>query len=149
MSIDIGSSPASTSFSTPQFSTIGVRTGGGNANFYDEMPLLEELGINTKQIWNKTASISNPFRVKADLHEDVDLSGPFLFLMAFRLFLITRWKKLHFRIILGWVTVASLFLYVVLNMLVRLCKWADVTMKVSKGGGGVDSAVTDPVERCG
>ncbi|CAI9296223.1 unnamed protein product [Lactuca saligna] len=49
--------------------------GSGSANFDDEPPLLEELGINTKQIWNKTASILNPFRVKADLHEDADLSG--------------------------------------------------------------------------
>ncbi|KAL8242111.1 hypothetical protein R6Q59_012413 [Mikania micrantha] len=116
MSFDIGSSPASTSFSTPQFGTIGAGTGGGSANFDDELPLLEELGINTKQIWNKTASILNPFRVKADLHEDADLSGPFLFLMAFGLFQLLA-GKLHFGIILGWVTVASLFLYVVFNML--------------------------------
>lgn len=119
MSFDIGSSPASTSFSTPQFGTIGGGGGGsgtGGVNFDDEPPLLEELGINTKQIWNKTASILNPFRVKADLHEDADLSGPFLFLMAFGLFQLLA-GKLHFGIILGWVTVASLFLYVVFNML--------------------------------
>ncbi|XP_024991153.1 protein YIPF5 homolog [Cynara cardunculus var. scolymus] len=114
MSFDIGSSPASTSFSTPQFGSIG--SGSASANFDDEPPLLEELGINTKQIWNKTASILNPFRVKADLHEDADLSGPFLFLMAFGLFQLLA-GKLHFGIILGWVTVASLFLYVVFNML--------------------------------
>ncbi|KAI3792856.1 hypothetical protein L2E82_06747 [Cichorium intybus] len=64
MSFDIGSSPASISFSSPQFgSTIGG--GGSSANFDNEPPLLEELGINTKQIWNKTASILNPFRVKS------------------------------------------------------------------------------------
>ncbi|KAI3816868.1 hypothetical protein L1987_10652 [Smallanthus sonchifolius] len=61
-------------------------------------------------------SILNPFRVKADLHEDADLSGPFLFLMAFGLFQLLA-GKLHFGIILRWVTVASLFLYVVFNML--------------------------------
>ncbi|KAK1416570.1 hypothetical protein QVD17_32361 [Tagetes erecta] len=118
MSFDIGSSPASTSFSTPQFGNIGSSGAGigGSANFDDEPPLLEELGINTKQIWNKTVSILNPFRVKPDLHEDADLSGPFLFLMAFGLFQLLA-GKLHFGIILGWVTVASLFLYVVFNML--------------------------------
>ncbi|XP_071698698.1 uncharacterized protein [Rutidosis leptorrhynchoides] len=116
MSFDIGSSPASTSFTTPQFGTISSGGGGGSANFDDEPPLLEELGINTKQIWNKTASILNPIRVKSDLHEDADLSGPFLFLMAFGLFQLLA-GKLHFGIILGWVTVASLFLYVVFNML--------------------------------
>ncbi|KAJ0582969.1 putative Yip1 domain-containing protein [Helianthus annuus] len=104
MSFDIGSSPAS----TPQFT--------GSTNFDGEPPLLEELGINTKQIWHKTLSVLNPFRVKPDLHEQADLSGPFLFLMAFGLFQLVA-GKLHFGIILGWVTVASLFLYVVFNML--------------------------------
>lgn len=116
MSFDIGSAAASTSFSTPQFSNnIGIGSGSGTG-FEDEPPLLEELGINTKQIWNKTISILNPFRVKPDLHEDADLSGPFLFLMAFGLFQLLA-GKLHFGIILGWVTVASLFLYIVFNML--------------------------------
>lgn len=115
MSFDVGSAAASTSFSAPQYasSTIG---GGGGFGFEDEPPLLEELGINTKQIYQKTISILNPFRVKADLHEDADLSGPFLFLMAFGLFQLLA-GKLHFGILLGWVTVASLFLYVVFNML--------------------------------
>ncbi|KAJ0896930.1 hypothetical protein HanRHA438_Chr08g0340041 [Helianthus annuus] len=97
MSFDIGSSPASTSFSTPQFTNI---SGTGSTNFDDEPPLLEELGINTKQIWHKTLSILNPFRVKPDLHEQADLSGPFLFLMAFGLFQLLA-GKLHFGIILG------------------------------------------------
>ncbi|KAJ0829046.1 hypothetical protein HanLR1_Chr00c0046g0698931 [Helianthus annuus] len=106
MSFDIGSSPASTNISS----------GTGSTNFDDEPPFLEELGINTKQIWHKTLSILNPFRVKPDLHEEADLSGPFLFLMAFGWFQLLA-GKLHFGIILGWATVASLFLYVVFNML--------------------------------
>ncbi|CAH9065706.1 unnamed protein product [Cuscuta europaea] len=114
MSFDIGSAPASTSFSTPQFAP--TTTSGGSTGFEDEAPLLEELGINTKQIYQKTLSILNPFRVKADLHEDADLSGPFLFLMAFGLFQLLA-GKFHFGIILGWVVMASVFLYVVFNML--------------------------------
>ncbi|KAL2555635.1 Integral membrane Yip1 family protein [Forsythia ovata] len=114
MSFDVNSAAASTSFSTPQFpSTISA---GGATGFEDELPLLEELGINTKQIYQKTISILNPFRINAHLHEDADLSGPFLFLMAFGLFQLLA-GKLHFGIILGWVTVASLFLYIVFNML--------------------------------
>ncbi|WMV53626.1 hypothetical protein MTR67_047011 [Solanum verrucosum] len=115
MSFDIGSAAASTSFSTPQFASTTIG-GGGSTGFEDEPPLLEELGINTKQIYQKTISIMNPFRVKADLHEDADLSGPFIFLMAFGLFQLLA-GKLHFGIILGWVIMASLFLYVVFNML--------------------------------
>ncbi|CAH9113506.1 unnamed protein product [Cuscuta epithymum] len=114
MSFDIGSAPASTSFSTPQFAPTTIS--GGSTGFEDEAPLLEELGINTKQIYQKTLSILNPFRVKADLHEDADLSGPFLFLMAFGLFQLLA-GKFHFGIILGWVVMASVFLYVVFNML--------------------------------
>ncbi|PIA28298.1 hypothetical protein AQUCO_07200153v1 [Aquilegia coerulea] len=121
MSFEIGSTVPSTSFHTPVFgnnSNIGIGGGGigGIGGFEDELPLLEELGINTRQIWRKTTSILNPFRINANLHEDADLSGPFLFLMAFGLFQLLA-GKLHFGIILGWVTVASLFLYVVFNML--------------------------------
>ncbi|KAL1559506.1 Integral membrane Yip1 family protein [Salvia divinorum] len=109
LSFDVNSAAASTSFSAmPHFPS--------SASFDDEPPLLEELGINTKQIYQKTISILNPFRINHHLHEDADLSGPFLFLMAFGLFQLLA-GKLHFGIILGWVTMASVFLYVVFNML--------------------------------
>ncbi|XP_042399426.1 protein YIPF5 homolog [Zingiber officinale] len=117
MSFDIGSTTASSSFSAPVYaSSSGVGSLSVSGSFEDEPPLLEELGINTRQIWRKTLSIMNPFRVNPNLHEDGDLSGPFLFLMAFGLFQLLA-GKFHFGIILGWVTVASLFLYVVFNML--------------------------------
>ncbi|KAJ6796852.1 putative protein YIPF5-like protein [Iris pallida] len=111
MSFDIGSGsgPASSSsFSSP--------INSGAAFFDEEPPLLEELGINTRQIWSKTTSILNPFRPNPSLHSDADLSGPFLLLMAFGLFQLLA-GKLHFGIILGWVTVCSLFIYLVFNML--------------------------------
>lgn len=106
MSFDVGSAAAATSFPAPQF---GGNTIGIGSNFDDEPPLLEELGINTKQIWNKTVSILNPFRVNPNLHEDADLSGPFLFLMSFGLFQLLA-GKIHFGIILGWVIVAAFVL---------------------------------------
>lgn len=115
MSFDIGSSSASSSFSGPVFAG-NIYAPGGASFFEEEPPLLEELGINTRQIWRKTKSILNPIRVNANLHEDADLSGPFLFLMAFGLFQLLA-GKLHFGIILGWVTVVAFFLYVVFNML--------------------------------
>ncbi|XP_061337342.1 uncharacterized protein LOC133284357 [Gastrolobium bilobum] len=113
MSFDIGS--ATTSFPAPQFGSGS--SSKSISNFDDEPPLLEELGINTKQIWNKTTSILNPFRVaKPNLHEEADLSGPVLLVMAFGLFQLLA-GKIHFGIILGWVTVSALFVYVVFNML--------------------------------
>ncbi|TKY53489.1 YIPF5 protein [Spatholobus suberectus] len=89
------------------------------STFYDdEPPLLEELGINTKQIWRKTTLILNPLRVANtnDIRDDADLSGPVLLLMSFGLFQLPA-GKIHFGVILGWVTVSALFLYVVFNML--------------------------------
>ncbi|XP_074556449.1 uncharacterized protein LOC141812303 [Curcuma longa] len=108
--------PASSSFSAPVYpSSSGVGSLSISGSFEDKPPLLEELGINTRQIWWKTLSIMNPFRVNPNLHEDGDLVGPFLFPMAFGLFQFLA-GKFHFGIILGWVIVASLFLYVVFNM---------------------------------
>lgn len=113
MSFDIGSAQPSSSFSTaPVFSSGTISSG----NFDEEAPLLEELGINTRHIWRKTVSILFPFRLKANLHEDADLSGPFLYLMTFGLFQLLA-GKFHFGIILGWVTISALFIYVVFNML--------------------------------
>ncbi|XP_015866504.1 uncharacterized protein LOC107404071 [Ziziphus jujuba] len=111
MSFDVGSSAPPSTTTTTSFNTPIV-----SSSFDEEPPLLEELGINTKQIWTKTISILNPFRINPDLHEDADLSGPFLFLLAFGLFQLLA-GKIHFGIILGWVTVSAIFLYVVFNML--------------------------------
>ncbi|KAL5976360.1 hypothetical protein ACLOJK_020691 [Asimina triloba] len=112
MSFDIGSAASSSSaaFSAPVY---GAAIG---SSFDDEPPLLEELGIDTRQIWRKTTSILNPFRIDPAIHEEADLSGPFLFVTAFGLFQLLA-GKLQFGIILGWLIVSSLFLYVVFNML--------------------------------
>lgn len=87
-----------------------------NGFFEDEPPLLEELGINTSHITRKTLSILNPIRLNADLYDDADLSGPFVFFMLFGLFQLLG-GKVHFGVILGWLAVASIFLYFVFNML--------------------------------
>jgi hypothetical protein len=75
-----------------------------------------ELGINPNQIMKKTMTVLNPFRVNPDLHEDADLSGPFIFCMLFGLCQLLG-GKFHFGIILGWTSLSSLFLYVVFNLL--------------------------------
>ncbi|XP_028768381.1 protein YIPF5-like [Neltuma alba] len=113
-SFDVGSA-APTPFASSEFGSISGND-SSNTTVIDEPPLLEELGINTRQIWSKTSSILNPVRINPNLHDDADLSGPFLLLMAFGLFQLLA-GKIHFGIILGWVTVAALFLYVVFNML--------------------------------
>ena len=61
-------------------------------------------------------SILNPFKMNTTLHEDPDLSGPFMFCMLFGLCQLLS-GKVHFGVILGWTSVASMFLYMVYNLL--------------------------------
>jgi hypothetical protein len=75
-----------------------------------------ELGINISQILKRTRTVLNPFRINPDLHEDADLSGPIMFCMLFGLCQLLA-GKVHFGVILGWMTLASLFLYMVFNLL--------------------------------
>ncbi|EOA23276.1 hypothetical protein CARUB_v10017890mg [Capsella rubella] len=90
--------------------------GGGSASFEDEEPLLDELGIHPDQIWRKTRSILNPFRINQTVHKDSDLSGPIFLYLALCLFQLLG-GKIQFGVILGWVVVSSIFLYIVFNML--------------------------------
>ncbi|BBN07604.1 protein YIPF5/7 [Marchantia polymorpha subsp. ruderalis] len=113
MNFDLGST--SNSVPPPRVSYGGGGAGGFGA-FEDEPPLLEELGINVPQIIRKTLTVLNPLRINPDLHEDADLSGPFMFCMLFGLCQLLA-GKFHFGIILGWTSLASLFLYVVFNLL--------------------------------
>ncbi|CAM6099825.1 unnamed protein product [Calypogeia fissa] len=115
MSFDLGST---SSVPPPRVSSYGVGGGGGGGfgAFEDEPPLLEELGINIHQIVRKTMTVLNPFRINPDLHEDADLSGPFIFCMLFGLCQLLG-GKFHFGIILGWTSLASIFLYIVFNLL--------------------------------
>ncbi len=50
------------------------------------------------------------------LHEDADFAGPFIFCMLFGLCQLLA-GKLHFGVILGWTSLASLYVYMVLNLL--------------------------------
>ncbi|XP_018717815.2 protein YIPF5 homolog [Eucalyptus grandis] len=118
MSFDIGSA-TSTAASTIYGGPIGGGGGGGpsgSANFDDEEPLLDELGIHPEQIWRKTRSILNPFRVNPAVHTDSDLSGPIILYLSLCLFQLLA-GKIQFGVILGWIVVSSMFLYVVFNML--------------------------------
>lgn len=75
-----------------------------------------ELGINVGQITQKMLNILNPFRINPSLHEEADLSGPFLFCVLFGLAQLLS-GKVHFGVILGWTSIASVFLYLVYNLL--------------------------------
>jgi hypothetical protein len=55
----------------------------------DELPILEELGINLPHIWKKTLSVLNPFRkIDEESLKDNDLAGPLFFALLLGLFLL-------------------------------------------------------------
>nr|XP_024358849.1 protein YIPF5 homolog [Physcomitrium patens] len=112
MSFDLGDVSAS---APPRMSSMGY-SGGGFGAFEDEPPLLEELGISIPQITGRTLTVLNPFQINPDPHEDADLSGPIIFYMLFGLCQLIG-GKVHFGVILGWTTLASIYLYIVFNLL--------------------------------
>lgn len=87
------------------------------SDFDDELPLLEELGINFDHIWEKTLSVLNPFKI-TDSHimDDTDLTGPLLFCLAFGGFLLLH-GKVQFGYIYGFSVLGCLSMYIVLNLM--------------------------------
>jgi len=92
------------------------RAGGyGGTEDEDEAPLLEELGVDPKQIYRRTIGVLHPF--KQEDTSDEDLAGPLLFCLVMgALHLLAG--KLHFGYILGWSTLASLAMYWLLNQII-------------------------------
>jgi len=80
----------------------------------DEPPLLEELGVDPKQIYRRTMGVIHPFRIEDS--SDEDLAGPLLFCLIMGAFNLLA-GKLHFGYILGWSTLASLSMYWLLNQI--------------------------------
>lgn len=63
----------------------------GDASFEDELPLLEELGINFGHIKMKTVSVLTPFRrLDPSIINDNDLTGAIIFgfILGFTLLLV-------------------------------------------------------------
>ncbi|KAI4310546.1 hypothetical protein MLD38_035517 [Melastoma candidum] len=112
LSFDIGNAASSATIYSGN-----LPTSSSAASFDEEEPLLDELGIHPEQIWRKTKSILNPFRVNTTVHhQNSDLSGPILFYLSLCLFQLLS-GKIQFGVVLGWIVVSSIFLYIVFNML--------------------------------
>ncbi|EGG15312.1 Yip1 domain-containing protein [Cavenderia fasciculata] len=86
-------------------------------SFDDELPLLEELGINFDHIRSKTLSVLNPFK-KIDSHimDDTDLGGPIFFDLVLG-FSSLMSGKVQFGYIYGLGLIGCLAMYVVLNLM--------------------------------
>ena len=103
--------------------------GGGGAPRYDddfdnEPPLLEELGINLRDVVAKSRAVLNPVKTNAHAFEDNDLSGPVMYILAMSVCHLLR-GKLHFGILLGWSFVACV-----------VASWC--TSMIAGPGAGVD-----------
>jgi hypothetical protein len=70
--------------------TYAAQFDSGSTSFEDEPPLLEELGINFRHIFQKTLAVLTPFRkMDSSLHiSDDDLAGPLVFASLFAAFLL-------------------------------------------------------------
>ena len=83
----------------------------------EELPLLEELGINFDHIFKKTKSVLNPFATPdASIRDDVDLAGPLVFCLAFACSLLLL-GKIHFGYVYGIVTLGTIGMYGLLNLM--------------------------------
>ncbi|KFD51991.1 hypothetical protein M514_07123 [Trichuris suis] len=85
----------------------------------DELPLLEELGINFEHIGQKTLSVLNPFK-EADpsVVNDCDLAGPFVFALLFGSTLLLH-GKLQFGYIYGVGVIGCVGLFILLNLMTQ------------------------------
>ena len=99
----------------------GFGFGGGHdrapsfTSVEDEPPLLEELGVDPRQIYRRTMGVLHPFKVEDT--SDEDLAGPLLFCLIMGTMNLLA-GKLHFGYILGWSTLASLGMYWLLNQII-------------------------------
>ena len=83
----------------------------------EELPLLEELGIDPDAILQKTLNVLNPLRrTDPAILNDTDLAGPLAFCLAFGSLLLLS-GKVHFGYIYGIGLLGCLGLYGLLNLM--------------------------------
>ena len=125
-----GSSNVDLSGSMGSGSSSSNGGGGDGSPFDDEAPLLEELGINFRDIWSKTLAVSIPFRPMPTLAEDdADLAGPLVFCLLLGTCLLLT-GKVHFGYIYGFGLIGCLIMYVILNLMSDEAISVDRTMSI-------------------
>ena len=87
-----------------------------SSSFEEDLPLLEELGINPKDIWQRTLSVSLPFFPLPTNDDSSDLAGPFCFCLLLGGLLLLH-GKVHFGYIYGFGATSCLLLYLLLNLM--------------------------------
>lgn len=88
-----------------------------NEDFDNELPLLEELGINIDHITLKTKAIMTPLKAPdSHLYDDTDMAGPLCFALLLGVTLMLT-GKLHFGYIYGFGVFGCLALSGVVNLM--------------------------------
>lgn len=83
----------------------------------DEVPLLEELGINFEHIYRKTICVLNPVLKPDDsIINDADLSGPLVFGIAYGFSLLLH-GKIQFGYVYGLSVLGCVCMYSLLNLM--------------------------------
>lgn len=112
---------------TPAYTTQSTNSGSFSSNVFessgaeeDELPLLEELGINFDHIWKKTRIVlkvgSGSDNDLQHILDDTDLAGPLFFCLSLGCFLLLT-GKIHFGYIYGFGVVGCLLMYLILNLM--------------------------------
>ena len=93
-------------------------TEGKNNNEEDEeeLPLLEELGINPQNIKNKIIGVITLKRIDKKFLEDSDMAGPLLIFLLFAFSLVLQYK-INFGYIYGISLFGSILLFLLLNLM--------------------------------
>ena len=85
-------------------------------NEEEEIPLLEELGINPQNIKNKIISIITLKRIDKKFLEESDMGGPFLIILIFAFSLVLQYKTC-FGYLYGISVFGSVALFLLLNLM--------------------------------
>ena len=92
------------------------KTNENKENEEEEIPLLEELGINPQNIKNKIISIITLKRIDKKFLEESDMGGPFLIILIFAFSLVLQYKTC-FGYLYGISVFGSVALFLLLNLM--------------------------------
>jgi protein YIPF5/7 len=100
-----------------QFQTTDFQDGAATDFIDDEVPLLEELGINFEHIFSKTKCVLNPMAMPQDsIIHDEDLAGPLVFCIAYGFSNLLA-GKIQFGYIYGITVLGCLCMYMLLSLM--------------------------------
>ncbi|XBW37198.1 hypothetical protein QEN19_002777 [Hanseniaspora menglaensis] len=113
-----GSIPSMSSRSPDEILPSGLLNALSTKGYSDELPLMQELGINFSNIWQNTmnAVLFKQSNSGDMSNEDVDLAGPLFFVILYGALLYIYSGKLHF----GYIYGVGLFGTVSIHFLLKL-----------------------------